>query len=165
MALPSKSLIKFYKIVISFLRASDNRCIYTIFKQGLIFMKMPNGYGSVVKLKGNRRKPYAVRVSYRCEEDGIVKRKKKYLAYFTKRESALQYLAEMNGSNVIPEHQKYTDILTFAELYEKWKSYRKSLKNAPGAATWKNYDIAFQHFAAVHDLKIINIKLSIFRTA
>jgi len=28
-------------------------------------MKLPNGYGSVVKLGGNRRKPYAVKVSYR----------------------------------------------------------------------------------------------------
>ena len=26
-------------------------------------MRLPNGYGSVIKLKGKRRKPYAVRTS------------------------------------------------------------------------------------------------------
>lgn len=26
-------------------------------------MKLPNGYGSIVKLKGNRRKPYQVRIT------------------------------------------------------------------------------------------------------
>ncbi len=43
-------------------------------------MKLPNGYGSVVKLKGKRRKPWAVRISYLQEQpDGTVKRKRKYL--------------------------------------------------------------------------------------
>lgn len=26
-------------------------------------MKLPNGYGSIIKLKGNRRKPYQVRIT------------------------------------------------------------------------------------------------------
>ena len=26
-------------------------------------MKMPNGYGSIIKLKGNRRKPFQVRLT------------------------------------------------------------------------------------------------------
>lgn len=28
-------------------------------------MRMPNGFGSVIKLKGNRRKPYQARVTKR----------------------------------------------------------------------------------------------------
>lgn len=41
-------------------------------------MKMPNGYGSVVKLSGKRRKPWAVRISYMDESpDGVIKRKQK----------------------------------------------------------------------------------------
>lgn len=31
-------------------------------------MKLPNGYGSIAKLSGKRRKPYAVRVSYLEEQ-------------------------------------------------------------------------------------------------
>lgn len=45
-------------------------------------MKLPNSYGSVIKLDGKRRKPYAVRISKLVEDDtGKVKRKYTYLAY------------------------------------------------------------------------------------
>ena len=87
-------------------------------------MKLPNGYGSIVKLQGGRRKPYAVKTSYLEEQpNGTVKRKRRYLAYFAKREAALAYLAELNKGLVVPEHRKYADTPTFAELYEKWKKY------------------------------------------
>ena len=77
-------------------------------------MKLPNGYGGIVKLSGKRRKPYAVRVSYLEEQpDGTIKRKRKYLEFFTKRDSALAYLAEYNNGSVVSEHQKYTDVPTF----------------------------------------------------
>ena len=33
-------------------------------------MKLPNSYGSVIKLGGKRRKPYAVRISKIVEEIG-----------------------------------------------------------------------------------------------
>ena len=93
-------------------------------------MKLPNSYGSVIKLGGKRRKPYAVRISKLVEDDtGKVKRKYTYLAYFSKPEMAYTYLAEYNSGAVVPEHMKYSDSLTFAEMYEKWKKYRKSLKN------------------------------------
>ena len=57
-------------------------------------MKLPNSYGSVIKLGGKRRKPYAVRISKLVEDDtGKVKRKYTYLAYFAKPEMAYTYLA------------------------------------------------------------------------
>lgn len=122
-------------------------------------MKMPNGYGGVVKLKGKRRKPWAVRTSYLEEQpDGTIIRKRKYLAYFTKQEAALTYLSELNNGAIVPEHQKYANVPTFAEMYEMWKKYRNSLKSKPGAGTWKNYDIAFNMFATVHDKKIMSIR-------
>ena len=124
-------------------------------------MKLPNGYGSLVKLSGNRRKPYAIRVSYWDDTPGQPpKRKQKYIAYFSEKKNALSFLAEYNSGAIIPEHQKYSDIPTFAELYEKWKSYRQSLPTNPTASTWKNYDIAFNMFTPVHAKKIISIKSS-----
>ena len=87
-------------------------------------MKLPNSYGSVIKLGGKRRKPYAVRISKLVEDDtGKVKRKYTYLAYFSKPEMAYTYLAEYNSGAVVPEHMKYSDSPTFAEMYEKWKKY------------------------------------------
>ena len=45
-------------------------------------MKLPNSYGSVIKLGGKRRKPYAVRISKLVEDDtGKVKRKYTYGTY------------------------------------------------------------------------------------
>lgn len=124
-------------------------------------MKLPNGYGSVVKLSGKRRAPFAVRISYIEETpDGIIRRRQKYLAYFQKRESALQYLAEYNNGGVVPEHLKYADVPTFAELYAKWKVYKKSLKKKLANETWRNYEIAFSHLAPIHQIKIINIRAS-----
>lgn len=122
-------------------------------------MKMPNGYGSVVKLSGKRRKPWAVRISKMVEQtDGTVKRKREYLAYFAKQESALQYLTEYNNGAVVSEHIKYADVPTFAEMFEKWKKYKKLLKAKLSDSTWKNYNIAFNHLAPLHSIKIINIK-------
>lgn len=123
-------------------------------------MKLPNGYGSVIKLGGNRRKKFAVRIS--CIdvnlEEKEVKQKYKYIGYFEKREAALKYLAEYNAGHPVKEHQKYTDVLTFEELYEKWKDYRKALKTQLSDSTWKNYEIAFSHFEDIHLRKITTLK-------
>ena len=57
-------------------------------------MKNPNGYGSVVKLSGNRRRPYAVRKTLGINEKGYPI----YicLAYTATREEGLLILAEYN---------------------------------------------------------------------
>ena len=122
-------------------------------------MKLPNSYGSVIKLGGKRRKPYAVRISKLVEDDtGKIKRKYTYLSYFSKPEMAYTYLAEYNSGAVIPEHMKYSDSPTSAEMYEKWKKYRKSLKNQISDSTWRNYEIAFNHFSDLHSRKFISIR-------
>ena len=43
-------------------------------------------------------------------------------------------------------------------MYEKWKKYRKSLKNQISDSTWRNYEIAFHHFSELHDRKFISIR-------
>ncbi len=126
-------------------------------------MKLPNGYGGIIKLSGNRRKPYGVRISYMDTNVDPPKRKKKYIAYFADKKRALEFLAEYNSGHVVPEHQRYVDIPTFAELYDKWVRYRKGLKNHPSASTWKNYDIAFGMYAPVHDKKIISLRAQEFQ--
>ena len=118
-------------------------------------MKLSNGYGSIIKLKGARRAPWAVRISYLEEQaDGTVKRKRKYLAYFAEQKSAISYLAEYNNGAAVREHQRFVDSPTFSELYEKWRKYRRGLKSNPSASTWKNYGIAFGMFTPVHHRKV-----------
>lgn len=122
-------------------------------------MKLPNSYGNVIKLGGKRRKLYSVRISKLVKNDtGKVKRKYTYFAYFSKPEMAYTYLAEYNNGAIVPEHMKYSDSPTFAEMYEKWKKYRKSLKNQISDSTWRNYEIAFNHFSDLHSRKFISIR-------
>lgn len=122
-------------------------------------MKLPNGYGSIVKLTGNRRKPYAVITSYMEElPDGTAKRKRKYIGFFETKALAITFLAEYNQGAIVKEHLSYSEAPTFAEMYEKWKKYRQSLKSNPSDSTWRNYTIAFNIFAPVHHKKLISIK-------
>lgn len=126
-----------------------------------LIMRLPNGYGNIVKLGGDRRKPYTVRISKVVElPDGTFKRTRKYIAYFERKEDAIRFLTEYNNASVVPEHKKYCDIPTFSETYELWKKYKNSLKIKLSKSSWKNYEIAFNHFADVHILKISNIKTS-----
>lgn len=90
-------------------------------------MKNPNGYGTVTKLSGNRRKPFVVK-------EGI-SGKQKPIGYTATREEGLILLAQYNNDPWDIE----TDKITFRELYELWlekravklgKSNRSSLKSA-----------------------------------
>ena len=122
-------------------------------------MKLPNNYGSVIKLSGKRRKPYAVRTSsIQKQTDGTYKQVFKYLAYFEKADLAYTFLAEYNNGKVVKEHKKYATSPTFAEMYRKWEKWRKSLKSNPVASTWHNYDIAFNHLEPIHNRQIVSIR-------
>ena len=77
-------------------------------------LKNPNGYGSVVKLSGRRRKPYEVRVNTRMDE-------RYYPVYdvlnrFETREAAMIALAEYNKK---PYNIKDRNI-TFKQLYKQF---------------------------------------------
>ena len=77
-------------------------------------LKNPNGYGSVVKLSGKRRKPYVVRktVGYDDRAYPIYA----IIGYFETRTMAMQALAEYNRKPYDIDMSKYT----FAQLYSRW---------------------------------------------
>ena len=113
-------------------------------------MKNPNGYGTIYKLPGNRRRPWIVRVP-----DGIdtVKKKRKYktLGYFVTRPEAMIALAEYNKS----PYDIDADKITFAELYEKWSAEKFediSISNIRG------YKKSFADSAALHNVKMADIR-------
>ena len=87
-------------------------------KERMIFMKLPNGYGTVTKLSGNRRKPYVVK-------EGI-SGKQKPIGYTTTREEGLILLAQYNND----PWDIQTDKITFQELYTTLQLLKKS--NAQG---------------------------------
>lgn len=83
-------------------------------------MKHPNGYGTVVRLSGNRRNPFAVRKTVGWNEKGHPIYKS--IGYCATREDGLMLLAEYNRNPYDIDLAK----ITLDELYEKW-----SKKNFP----------------------------------
>lgn len=79
-------------------------------------MKNPNGYGSVFKLSGKRRKPFGVRITARWDED--VKQLYKYIGYYTTRPEAMIALADYNKNPYDLDAGK----VTFQEVFEKWSN-------------------------------------------
>ena len=85
-----------------------------------MYMKLPNGYGSVYRLPGNRRKPWAVRITVSRKEgkDGLTHWKYKYLGYYETQAEALTALAHFNENPYDMDANK----ITFAEVFEKWSA-------------------------------------------
>lgn len=96
-------------------------------------MRNPNGYGSVVKLSGNRRKPYWVRKTAGWNEKGHPIYNT--IGYTATREEGNILLAEYNKNPWDVDRVK----ITLGELFDLWlekravklgKSNRESLKSA-----------------------------------
>ena len=85
-------------------------------------MRLPNGYGGVVKLSGNRRRPYAARITTGWHINDITgKRIQHYqiLGYAPTRSEALQILARYNNYPIDGETLK----LTFREMFAGGRNY------------------------------------------
>lgn len=116
-------------------------------------MKLPNGYGSISKLSGSRRKPYRVRKTDGWEiVDGKLKQKFINIGCYETKALALQALAEYNTN---PYDLNFNTI-TFEEIYDKWSDEhfgKVSDSNVSG------YKAAFKLCDAIKDMKFIDIKL------
>lgn len=77
-------------------------------------MRNPNGYGTVVKLSGNRRRPFAVRKTAGWNENGNPIYKS--IGYTKTREEGLIMLAEYNRCPYDIDLSK----ITVEEVYQKW---------------------------------------------
>ena len=77
-------------------------------------MKNPNGYGSITKLSGKRRKPYMVRKTTGWDDRAYPTYS--IIGYYATRKEAMYALAEYNHEPYDVELSK----LTLKELYERW---------------------------------------------
>ena len=113
-------------------------------------MKLPNGYGSVYKLSGNRRRPWIARKTTGWSDEG----KQVYytIGYFETRAKAMAALAEYN-KNPIGERGD----ITLKEIYGEWSKDRYP-KLSP--KTVQSYEAAWNHLSKLKDEKIKDIKTS-----
>lgn len=118
-------------------------------------MKLPNGYGSVYKLPGNRRKPWAVRITLSCQKDSYGKAhcKYKYLGYYATQTEALLSLAQFHAAPVnIPYN--FSDI-TFSDIFEKW-SVEHYPKISP--SNIRGYNASYVLCKSLHSMRFCDIR-------
>lgn len=114
-------------------------------------MRNPNGYGSVIKLGGKRRKPFAVRVTTGWDNNG--KQVYKYLGTFSTKKEAERHLVHYNENPYNIEIQS----ITFLEVYEKWKNEKFE---TVGHSAQLGYIAAFKNCKILHNIRFVELKSS-----
>ena len=118
-------------------------------------MKMPNGYGSVYKLSGNRRKPWAARVTDGWAIDTKTMKSKqryKFVGFYETRKEALVALADYNANPYNIE----SGTITFQEVYERWSD-----EHFPtiSDSNIKGYKASFLLCTPIANRRFVDIKL------
>lgn len=110
-------------------------------------MRLPNKYGSIFKMGGKRRKPYAVRMTAGWDDDG--KQIIKYLGSFKTRAEALSFLKEYNDS----PYDADARYLTFADIYKKWAAWKYKDDDISNS-----YVSAYKWASTLHDKPFLDLR-------
>lgn len=119
-------------------------------------MRNPNGYGTVKKLSGKRRKPYGACITVGFEADEktkTVKQKQKYIGYYATRKEAINALADYHKNPIDLSSRQPT----FKETFEITKN---SLFKGKSKTTISGYNAAFNKCESLFEMKLSKIKLS-----
>lgn len=116
-------------------------------------MKNPNGYGTIKKLSGNRRRPFVFMVS--------VNGKQKAMGYFATKLEAMAYQVDYNQSHGL--HRLSDNKITFAELYTRWLPKHIEYSSVSDS-TIHGYESAYKHCRLLYDLPVSDIKYSHLQT-
>jgi len=110
-------------------------------------MRKPNGYGSIKRLSGNRRRPFVFVIS--------VNGKQKPIEYFATQIEAEIFQADYNKLHFhrsLPDHR-----VTLAELYYRWLPAH-TVNAAPSQSTLNSYTNSFKHLSSLHYEPIQSLK-------
>ncbi len=117
-------------------------------------MKFPNGYGSITKLSGRRRKPYQVRITLGWKDDGTQIRAT--IGTASTKPEALQILSSYNKD---PYDVDMRDI-TFKNLYDNWIKIKEQEynNNKISIKSINRYKNAYKYYKNIEKKKFIDIK-------
>ena len=113
-------------------------------------MKMANGTGSIYKMKGNRRKPWCVRITSGYKTDMDLEKTvqiRKVLGTYPTRKEAMQALSRFLDN----PYDLNADKITFRQVYE-------DAKEEFSASRMHNYRSAFRYLEPIADQPIRSIK-------
>lgn len=112
-------------------------------------MKLPNNYGSVYKLSGKRRNPFAARITTGYNYKGYAVYK--FIGYYTTKKEALEALAEYNRNPYDLANVKST----LADIWEIFKQRKFASISDSGKSI---YNAAYKHLSPLHDISVKDIK-------
>lgn len=113
-------------------------------------MRLPNSYGSITKLKGNRRRPWMVRVTASIDFDEKTKKysqRQRVLGYYKSRQEAMKVLAEYNDDPYDLDALTVTFDDCYQEAHKKFSESRRC-----------NYEAAYKYLEPIKDKPIRSIK-------
>lgn len=116
--------------------------------------EIPNGYGSVIKMSGKRRRPFAVRITVGRKDDG--RQIYKFLSYHASKADAIIALAEYNKT----PYDLDANNITLAELYGRYAG-DGSIQNSPSLE--KLNKTCFNHSKALHNIVFKNLRKAHFQ--
>lgn len=124
------------------------------------YKKLPNGFGSIRKLSGNRRKPYAAYVPVKEYKDNGTALNRKAIGYFESYQDALFALTEYNKK----PYEIGSRSITFAEVFElfyksKFEDSKKSFSKSSKIAARSG----FNNLSALHNIPIADITVDMMQ--
>lgn len=126
------------------------------YRKEVVTIKLPNGFGSVYKLSGKRRRPYAVSytVGWELNENNEkLKQRRVMIGYYATKQEALTALAEYNQN----PYDIKTDSITFAEVYDKWSAqYFETI--VPSAV--RTVKSAYAYYKPIHNMRFKDIRVN-----
>lgn len=119
--------------------------------------KLPNGFGSIYKLSGKRRKPYVAVITEKWVIDrdtGKAKQIRPTLGTYATREEAMIALANYNEN----PYDIKADSITFEEVYDKWsEAYFPTLSNKGSIRT---VTAAYAYCNGLYKMRMKDIRVS-----
>ncbi len=112
-------------------------------------MKLPNGYGSVYKLPGKRRKPFCARVTISVADGRQIR---KIIGYYKTKKEALSALADYNNNPY-----DLSEKLLFKDIYKKW--FKSRFDDNSNQNTVQSYESAFKRATLLHNKVFSDLKL------
>lgn len=114
-------------------------------------MKLPNGYGTVYKLSGRRRKPWIARKTVGWDNG---KQIVSTIGTYKTKSEALQALSDYNNN----PYDLIVSKSTFADIYKRW--YDDTFDDNSNYNTVKGYEAAYLNCSKIYNMQMVDIRTS-----
>jgi site-specific recombinase XerD len=121
-------------------------------------MRLPNGYGTVYKLPGNRRNPWISRITTKCVIiDNKIKQQYQTIGYFKEKSDGIDALAKYRIAPVASNAN-----ITLVELYKEWSEIK--YEEEISRQTIDCYKAGWKHLSKYSGVKFKDLRSGHFQS-